>query len=172
MHSVERAKQILEQSAITLDKIKETRAELEVKRDDYKVKLETLTDDLGRALAERLIHPELTSESKINQIRKSLRDKERFLEDAELILSSLNAIEIEQKQLRLDPQRIIRTDAEDRRQKELNLNLQKKLLQMAGESEIFMHKDDFLRVAEKFKRNARSLNQEAMADDFLRSLRN
>ena len=155
----------------TIDKIKKTRIDILEKQENFKASLEGLNADLGAALVKQMFEPELSGQSQIEQIRKESRDTTLFLADAELILKALDVLELEKIEEKKDPQRIVRAHGEDQRMTTLNMQLQGQLLAMAAESEQFMHRDDFKNVAERFKRNALSLNQEQMADDFLRTVR-
>ena len=163
------ARKIIVSCCDMIDRIKKERTDILEKQEQYKSKLQGLEKDLGAALVRAMFSAEVPAE--VNLIRKSIRDKTAFLADADLILSALNLLETEKKEQKKDPQRIVRADGESRRQKELNMQLQQQLLAMASESENFMHHDDFKNVAERFRKNAMSLDQEQAADDFLKTLR-
>lgn len=169
MDNIEKAKAIVEECAQTIDRIKVERQTIVDKQKRYQDKLESLEGELGQALVRAMFGTDVPAE--VNLIRKQIRGTKAFLTDAPLILAGLDLFETEQKDRKLDPQRIIRNDNEEKRMIQLNMDLQKKLLAMAAESEEFMHRDSFIKTMEKFRRNALSLNQEQAADDFIRSLR-
>ena len=169
MDDPKKAQEMIIECCEIIDKVKETRTDILIKKGKFESKLDGLNADLGRALVQAMFGSERPAE--VNLIRKEIRDAKAFLGDAELILESLESLRLEKIEEKRDPQQIVRNFAEDERQRKLNMSLQQQLLRMAAESENFMHKDDFKKVAERFKKNALSLGQEEAAARFVQSLK-
>ena len=171
MGTATEARKTIEECCAVIDRVKIERESILAKQEKSKGKLDELNKTLGSKLVNLMFDPDGSEQTQINLVRKEISDIEKSFNDFPLILSALDVLELEKKEAKKDPQRIVRAASEDKRQRELNMSLQQQLLRMAAQSETFMHKDDFLKVAERFKRNARSLDQEEMADNFLNSLR-
>jgi len=169
--AVEKAGKLVADCADMISKIKEERSAILLRQEQSKAKLFDLQDKLGRGLVKIIFDPDLSAQTKISAIRAEIRETSEFLSDIPLTLKGLDLIEAEQKEKRIRPQAELRADSERKRQIQLNLSLQKQMLSMSADSERFMDSDKFQKVVESFRRNALSLDQEAAADEFLRTLK-
>ncbi len=116
MNAIE-ARKIIVECCEMIDKIKKTRTDILQKQEQYQSSLEGLEKDLGAALVKQMFNPEFSGQSKIEQVRKEIRDANAFLSDVDLILTALDLLEMQKIEEKKDPQRVVRADAESRRTK-------------------------------------------------------